>query len=44
LILRGWADLKSSKEQYTKKSIKYFDEALNSNHAVKDIDALLGKV
>eukprot|EP00111_Clytia_hemisphaerica_P000239 TCONS_00000598-protein len=44
LILRGWADLKSSKENYVKKSIKYFDEALNSNHSVKDIDALLGKM
>ena len=44
LILRGWADIKSSKEQYVKKSIKYFEEALNSSHSVKDIDAILGKV
>ena len=44
LILRGWIDLRSTKEQHQKKSIKYFDEALNSQHSVKEIDALLGKI
>lgn len=44
LILRGWIDLKSAKEQYQKKSVKYFDEVLNSDHSVKEIDALIGKI
>lgn len=44
LILRGWADIRSSKEQYVKKSIKYFEEALNSAHSIKEIDAILGKI
>ncbi|XP_065054055.1 tetratricopeptide repeat protein 21B-like isoform X1 [Rhopilema esculentum] len=44
LMLRGWIDLKSSREQYTKKAIKFFDEVLNSPQSQKEIDAMLGKV
>ncbi|XP_047136983.1 tetratricopeptide repeat protein 21B isoform X1 [Hydra vulgaris] len=42
LILKGWIDMRSSKDQYVKKSIKYFDEVLSGS--VKEIDALLGKI
>eukprot|EP00794_Sanderia_malayensis_P003381 gene3381-3871_t len=44
LILRGWIDLKSSREQYSKKALKFFEEVLNSPQSPKEIDAMLGKI
>ncbi|KAK3569226.1 hypothetical protein QTP86_026513 [Hemibagrus guttatus] len=41
LILKGWIDLTSGKDAYTKKSGKYFDEALKEKI---NIFALMGKV
>ncbi|RDD45285.1 Tetratricopeptide repeat protein 21B [Trichoplax sp. H2] len=43
LILRGWIDITSDKEQYVKKAQKYFEEALNRSESSTEIDALLGK-
>ncbi|XP_057279730.1 tetratricopeptide repeat protein 21B isoform X2 [Pezoporus wallicus] len=40
LILKGWLDLTCGKESHIKKTVKYFDEALQEGN---DVFALLGK-
>ncbi|KAM9549015.1 tetratricopeptide repeat protein 21B isoform 2-T2 [Guaruba guarouba] len=40
LILKGWLDLTCGKETHIKKTVKYFDEALQEGN---DVFALLGK-
>uniref|UniRef100_A0A8B9G865 Tetratricopeptide repeat protein 21B n=1 Tax=Amazona collaria TaxID=241587 RepID=A0A8B9G865_9PSIT len=40
LILKGWLDLTCGKENHIKKTVKYFDEALQEGN---DVFALLGK-
>ncbi|XP_074652535.1 tetratricopeptide repeat protein 21B-like [Tubulanus polymorphus] len=42
LIIKGWIDLFCGRDAYAKKSVKYFDDAMNQD-GVKEIDALLGK-
>jgi len=44
LILRGWIDLKSQRDQSGKRAVKFFDEVLNSPQTPKEIDAMLGKI
>ncbi|XP_077996608.1 tetratricopeptide repeat protein 21B-like [Glandiceps talaboti] len=41
MILRGWIDLTSGRDNFVKKSLRYFEDALNLSG--KEVEALFGK-
>lgn len=42
-VLRGWIDLTSARDSAVKKSVKFFDEALQGSDSSQSVDAFFGK-